>query len=179
MAAPDYVPTPTDDKPRVYTSPPRRLGSWMSDRPAEVQGLQPVGPGLGVPGPDQGYALLLARQFEGRLVLTPGERDDDVLAGCMAVATRRAALYGRAPVIHDLTLALNLWSFLTEAPADLVALRKEHFAGVANPHHYEAGRAIVDNVSDDVLRMTPAQVADQVRSDPSAFHPELVGEPQA
>jgi hypothetical protein len=174
MAAPDYVPKPTDEKPRVYASPPRRLGSWMSDRPAEVQGLQPVGPGLGVPGPDQGYALLLARQFEGKLVLTEGERDDDVLAGCMAVATRRSALYGRAPVIHDLTLALNLWGYLAQAPEALVALRRESFAGVASSHHYTECRAIVDNVSDDVLRMTPSAVAASVSADPAVLHPELV-----
>ncbi len=77
MAAPDYVPTPTDDKPRVYVSPPRRPDSWLADRPAEIAGLQPRGAQLGTPGPDQGYALKLARQFEGKLVLTPGESAED------------------------------------------------------------------------------------------------------
>jgi hypothetical protein len=169
MAAPDYVPKPTDEKPRVYASPPRRLGSWMSDRPAEIQGLQPEGPGLGVPGPDQGYALKLARQFEGKLVLTPGEQADDAIAGCMAIATRRASLYGRAPIIHDLTLALNLWGFLGEAAPELVATRKARFAGVASPHHYSECRAVADSVSDDVLRMTPLQVAALVAKDPTGL----------
>ncbi len=166
MAAPDYVPTPTDEQPRVYTSPPWRGDTWLADRPAELDGRQPVGPRLGVPGPDQGYALKLARRFEGKLVLTPGEHEDDVLSGCMAIATRRAALFGRAPVIHDLTLALNLWGFLSEAPADVVAARKELFAAVASPHHYVERRALVDSVPDDVLRMTPAEVATIARTEP-------------
>ena len=88
MAAPDYVPKPTDEKPRVYESPPRRPDSWCADRPAEIDGLQPSGRQLGTPGPDQGYALKLARQFEGWLVLTPGESQDDAVAGCMAIALR-------------------------------------------------------------------------------------------
>lgn len=167
MAAPDYVPTPTDEKPRVYTSPPRRPDSWLADRPAEIDGLQPEGPGLGVPGPDQGYALKLARQFEGKLVLCTGEHHDDAIAGAMAIATRRASLFGRAPVIHDLTVALTIFGFLGEAPAELVAVRREIFAGVANPHHYFEGRAIVDSVPEALLRMTPAQVAQQVRDDPA------------
>ena len=59
-----YVPTPVGEQPRVYQSPPRRLGSWSNDRPGDFVGRQPVGPGLGSPGPDQGYVLKLARQFE-------------------------------------------------------------------------------------------------------------------
>ncbi|HEY6531772.1 MAG TPA: hypothetical protein VIY72_05685 [Acidimicrobiales bacterium] len=169
MAAPDYVPKPTDEKPRVYTSPPRRPDSWLADRPAEIQGLQPEGPGLGVQGPDQGYALKLARQFEGKLVLTGGESAEDAVAGCMAIATRRASLYGRAPVIHDLTLALNLWGFLSDAAPELVALRKERFAGVASPHHYTECRAIVDSVPENVLRMTPKQVEALVAKDPTGL----------
>ena len=141
----------------------------MADRPAEIQGLQPEGPGLGVQGPDQGYALKLARRFEGKLVLTAGEHADDAIAGCMAIATRRASLFGRAPVIHDLTLALNLWGFLGEAAPELVTLRKGCFAGVASPHHYSANRAIVDSVPDDVLRMTPLQVAALVAKDPTGL----------
>lgn len=167
MAAPDYVPKPTDDKPRVYVSPPRRLGSWRTDRPAEIDGLQPSGTQLGTPGPDQGYALKLARQFEGRLVLTSGETEDDAIAGCIAIALRRASLFGRSPMIHDLTLAFSLWSFLGEAPVELTSVRRERFAAVASTHHYEERRALVDAVPDDVLRMTPAEVAALVGVDPT------------
>ena len=57
MAAPDYVPKPTDEQPRVYTSPPRRPDSWRADRPAEIDGLQPAGffhPRNGAVTPHQG-----------------------------------------------------------------------------------------------------------------------------
>jgi hypothetical protein len=167
MAAPDYVPKPADDQPRVYTSPPRRPESWYADRPAEIDGLQPEGPRLGVPGPDQGYAIKLARQFEDRLVLVPGESADDAVAGCVAIATRRAALFGRAPMIHDLTVAFTLWGFLSEAPAELTSVRKARFAAVASPHHYEERREIADAVPDEVLRMPHGKVAELVEADPT------------
>jgi len=167
MAAPDYVPKPTDDKPRVYVSPPRRPDSWRADRPGEIDGLQPSGTQLGTPGPDQGYALKLARQFEGRLVLTPGESHEDAAAGCIAIALRRASLFGRSPMVHDLTVAFTLWGFLEEAPAELTTVRRERFAAVASPHHYEERRALVDAVPDDVLRMTVPEVAALVGVDPT------------
>ena len=167
MAAPEYVPAPTDDKARVYVSPPRRPDSWMADRPAELEGRQPSGPRLGSPGPDQGYAMKLANQFRGRLVLTPGEHEDDALAGCLAIAMRRASIFGRAPMIHDLTVALGFWSFLVEPPSDLAAVRKDVFAGVASTHHYQERRAIVDGVPEDVLRLTPAAVSELTRTDPA------------
>ena len=167
MAAPDYVPKPTDEQPRVYTSPPRRPDSWRADRPAEIDGLQPAGPRLGVPGPDQGYAIKLARRFTDRLVLVPGESADDAIAGAVAIATRRASLFGRAPMIHDLTLAFTLWGFLGQAPADLTSVRKERFAAIASPHHYEERREIADAVPDDVLRMTPTEVGALVGVEPT------------
>lgn len=167
MAAPDYVPAPVDDSARVYHSPPWRPESWLADRPAEISGRQPLGPRLGDPGPDQGYALRLARQVHGRLVLTSAESEEDVIAGVVAIAMRRSAMFGRAPSIHDLTIALTLWGFLAEAPADLVAIRTQVFAAVASTHHYMERRAIVDAVPEDVLRLDPAAVAALVRNEPS------------
>jgi hypothetical protein len=166
MAAPDYVPAPVDDTARVYHSPPWRPEPWVADRPAEIVGRQPLGDRLGSPGPDQGYALHLGRRMRGKLSLTVDESEDDALAGCIAVAMRRSALFGRAPVIHDLTVALTLWGFLGDAPADLVAARTRAFAAVAHTHHYMERRAIVDNVPEDVLRLSPAQIAALVHDEP-------------
>ena len=111
MAAPEFVPVRPGPKDKAYESPPRRLGSWLPDRPAELvdEGFQPEGVALGWQGPDQGYALLLARRFEDQFVLTAGEHVDDVIAGTVAIATRRASLFGRAPVIHDLRVAFELF----------------------------------------------------------------------
>ena len=125
MAAPEHVPVDDNQPVRGYESPPRRAESWRPNRPGEViEGGQPRGERLGNQGPDQGYMLSLARRFEGKLMLTPGEHEKDALAGSVAVALKRASLYGRAPVVHDLTIALTIWGFLGEAPDDLVQLRK-------------------------------------------------------
>jgi len=166
MAAPDYVPAPALDEPRVYQSPPWRGEAWTADRPGEIGGPQPTGAMLGDPGPDQGYALRLARGFRDRLVLTSAESVDDAIAGCVAIAMRRASSYGRGPVIHDLTVAFTLWGYLAPAPPEVMALRTKVFAAVAMVHHYTERRAIVDAVPADLLRASPSEVAVLVQSEP-------------
>ena len=131
---------------------------WTQSRPSELRGTgQPSGARLGSQGPDQGYALKLARGFIDRLELAAGESPDDAVAGCTAVATRRAAGFGRAPVVHDLTVGFTLWGFLGGGPPDLVAARGPLFRSAA--HHYEAQRTIADCVRPDTLRLTPDVVA--------------------
>ena len=133
----------------------------MADRPGEVVGGEPqAGPGMGHQGPDQGYALKLGERFAGRLVLAAGEREDDALAGCGAVAMRRASLFGRAPVLHDLRLALELFGFLDDADAALVTWRRARFAGAAGHHGYHVKLRLTELVPDETLRLTPAAVAE-------------------
>ena len=102
--------------------------------------------------------LPLVRFFEGKLHLTEGEKEADVNTGCVGVALKRASLFGRAPVIHDLTVAYTVWGFLDEAPAELVEVRTRLFEGVANPHHYQKQRAIVDAVPEATLRRPHAEL---------------------
>lgn len=162
MAAPQYVPVKAIDDTRLYTSPPRRPGSWIQDRPAELLSGQPRGDRFGNPGPDQGFALTLAERFRDRLALRPGEHAADAIAGCVAVALKRASLFGRAPVVHDLTIAFTLFGFLDEQAADeLVALRRSLFEEVANSHHYVEQRQIADLVPEATLRLTPAEVKER------------------
>lgn len=159
MAAPNYVPRQTDTA-KYYESPPRRGDSWRAERPGDLTDGQPKGAGLGRQGPDQGYALKLVRSFEDRVVLTDGERWEDAAAGCVLVALKRASMFGRAPVIHDLEIAFRIFGFLDDPAADeLVALRSDAFDRVDNPHHYLEARRIIDAVPDDTLRQTPKQVA--------------------
>jgi hypothetical protein len=165
VAAPEHVPVDRTRLLRTYESPPRRPDPWLANRPGEVVLGQPHGDLLGNQGPDQGYMLLLARRFEGRLTLAPGEHERDAIAGAVAVALKRASLFGRAPVVHDLTVALTVWGFLGDAPAELVALRTQLFEEVANPHHYAEQRAIADLVPEDVLRQSPQQVTEAHRRD--------------
>ena len=125
MSAPEHVPTEPDQLVRSYSSPPWRPDPWFPDRPGELSGRQPFGDALGVPGPDQGYALKLASRYRGRLSLVEGEDEDDAIAGAVAVATKRAALFGRAPILHDVTVGLAVWGFLDPSPpAPLVELRR-------------------------------------------------------
>lgn len=165
MAAPDYVPTDPTEKVRKYTSPPRRVDSWVADRPGEIDGPQPTGTRLGAQGPDQGYALTLAKLFDDRLQLGKVHRDD-AIAGCVAVAMKRSALFGRGPVVHDLTAAFTLFGFLDEAPADeLVALRAPLFDQVHSHHHYRERRAVADLVPESVLHRPHTAIESDYRSD--------------
>ena len=167
MAAPEYVPQPAIKHVRGYESPPRRPAGWHPDRPGDettVDGFE-RGARLGSPGPDQGYVYVLARRFHGQLQLASDESEEDALAGCIAVALKRASLFGRAPVLHDLTVALTVWGFLGDAAPSLIAYRQPLFAEVANPHHYPEQRRIVDLVPDEVLLQTPEQVAQTHRAD--------------
>jgi hypothetical protein len=134
---------------------------WTQSRPSELRGsVRQEGPKLGKPGPDQGFALKLARRFEHRLVLAEGDSREDVIAGCTAVAMRRCAKFGRAPAVYDLEFAFTLWGFLGGAPADLVEARSPLFRSAA--HHYLAQRAITDCVIEETLRLTPDAVAERL-----------------
>jgi hypothetical protein len=167
MSAPEFVPTAPAQKVRSYDSPPRRGGSWRAERPGDLGGEgQPAGERLGSPGPDQGYAYKLLPLFADRLRLRDGEDRHDVEAGCLAVALKRASLFSRAPVVHDLTVAFTVWGLLDEDPSPgLVERRRHAFDGVAHPHHYVALRAVADAVPAETLAMTPAAVTDRYQRD--------------
>lgn len=148
-----------------YESPPWSFDPWTADRPADLAEGQPRAAHYGNQGPDQGFVLKLARQFEGRLVLGERESQEDAVAGCQGVALKRASLFGRAPVIHDLTVAFTVWGYLGEAPADLADIRRPLFEEAANPHHYAERRRIADLVPEGALRLSPADAEAQHQAD--------------
>ena len=162
MAAPKSAHFSSNDVVRTYESPNHVPAHWVPGRPAEIEGRQPVGDRLGYQGPDQGYMLTLARRFRDTVRVSATESVDDAMRGGINIALRRASLFGRAPVIHDLTIAFTIWGFLDRnAPAELIARRAELFEGVANTnHHYTAGRVLADVVPESTLRMTPHQALD-------------------
>ncbi|HUI02882.1 MAG TPA: hypothetical protein VLZ77_05035 [Acidimicrobiales bacterium] len=157
MTQPSFVPIVETDQVR----PAYRLrtpADWRQARVAEVRGPEhPRGRDLGVPGPDQGYALLLAhRLFEDKLELTEGITGEDALVGCAGVASARAALFGRAPVAQDIELALTLFGLLGGAPQDLVSWRAPLLQSAA--HQYGQRRAIVAAVPTETLRLSVGDV---------------------
>ena len=157
MTQPSFAPIAEADKvrPAYHLQTPLE---WRATRVAdEVSPDHPVGSAFGVPGPDQGYALLVAEElFADRLQLSPGVSTKDALHGCCAVACARAARLGRAPVGKDVEMALSLFGFLDDAPADLVEWRTSLFKGAA--HDYAAQRRIVDSVPEETLQLTVEQV---------------------
>ncbi|MEI8239820.1 MAG: hypothetical protein WCI22_10390 [Actinomycetota bacterium] len=159
MSAPKFAPTPAVDDSRSYASPPVAPKGWTNDRPGAFDGFQPSGEQLGNQGPDQGFALKIAAEYRSRLQLRPGEHSADVVKGCLGIALRRASLFSRAPVVHDLTVAFTIWGYLdANPPADLVAERGVRFSGLGHGHYSEA-RAITDLVPEATLRLTPQQAA--------------------
>ena len=158
MAAPKFAPAPAVNEPRSYASPPVVPDSWTPDRPTDLIGFQPVGDQLGYQGPDQGFAIKIANGFRDRLRLQPGEHAADVITGCLGIGLRRASMFSRAPVVHDLTIAFTIWGYLDgSAPVELVADRTQRFSGLGHGHYTE-GRSLVDMVPEATLRMTPEQV---------------------
>ena len=160
MTQPEYVPIATPDRVRpAERLPPAR--SWRPERPGDTPApVPPKGAKFGSAGPDLGYGLLLAHRFEDRLKLEAGESAEDAIAGCFGVGARRASTFGRAPVIYDMEFAFTLWGFLGAAPRDLIGFRRALFAQAS--HHYWEQREIVDRVNEEALRLTPAQVRDQL-----------------
>jgi hypothetical protein len=132
----------------------------MAARPAELTGRQPQEQLFGYQGPDQGYALTIAERFRPKLRLQPGDNADDAITGCLGVALRRASLFGRAPTVHDLTVAFTIWGFLDPSPPEeLMSLRHSLFDEVRLVgHHYSEARAIADLVPEATLRKTHQQV---------------------
>lgn len=159
MSQPKSVPVKPGATP-YYESPPRREGSWRPTRPGEVvRDGQPHGDQLGSQGPDQGFAIKLAKRLGDDAVLHRGEHLEDVIAGCVVVALKRASQFMRAPSIHDVRAAFNLFGYLdVAAPMALIEWRRELFAEVHHPHHYAERRAIADLVPADLLRQTPAAI---------------------
>jgi hypothetical protein len=159
VAVDPYVPVRPEDSPRaaVFIPPPR---GWRAVRPGDLGPVQPACDLTGSPGPDQGYALILAERFADRVRVEPPEKLHDALAAGAALAMRRASMAGRAPVMTDLEVGLTLFGYLGGATPEMVAWRRLALAGAA--HDYPRLRVLVDAVPAAGLRRTPAEVADSL-----------------
>ena len=158
MTQPSFVPITEADqvRPALRLQVPR---PWVAARPAELRfPVSPGGRGRGTPGPDQGYALRLARRFADRVRLGPEESEEDVIVGAALLASRRSALFGRAPTVHDVETALSLWGFLDDhPPAELLEVRRRAFSSAARDYHVQ--RALVDRVPEAVIRLPASDVS--------------------
>lgn len=79
---------------------------------------------------------------------------------------KRAAHFGRAPVVHDLRAAFTVFGFFDPSPPpELVELRRALFAQVRSPHHYGELRDLVDTVPVEVLGRSNAEITKAYSND--------------
>lgn len=169
MAQPAFVPqSPPTGRP-FYESPQRIRGTWKLDRPGDIASASPSLTSGNFQGPDQGYALLLADRFRSAVKL-PADSSLSVevaLKGCVAVALKRASLLGRAPVASDIEVALAIWGFLHDHPAeDLASLRHDHFVGLDHEEHKILD--LLARCSESVLASPTAEIHELIEADPLA-----------
>ncbi|WP_419945576.1 hypothetical protein [Candidatus Poriferisodalis sp.] len=174
MAAPRHVRAEPLAVVRSYSSPDVTPRRWEAARRGELAGGQPTGAFRGHQGPDQGYAYGLVRLFDDRVYLTEGQHRDDVDAGCVAIALKRASIFGRAPVVWDLEAGYLAFGFLDQQPpAALAARRAPLFEGVAEAHHYKQLRKLVACVPTEVLVLTPREIRRRYETDPLSLTRDL------
>jgi hypothetical protein len=115
---------------------------------------------LGAPGPNIGYALALVERARDRIALAPHEHGADAAAVIGELAMKRAASYGRAPVITDIEVAMLLLGYQGGIdPEDA----KWRVGAVEGAHEsYPRRRALCDAVDLDVLRMAPSAIVPRV-----------------
>jgi hypothetical protein len=161
MPTDPFVAPTLDDAPRQLPNlapgvryPPAK--GWYADRPGDLEAGQPTGELLGRPGPNIGYALTLAERTRDKLAIGQHESIDDSLAVVAELAMKRAASFGRAPVMPDVDIASTLLGYKGEVDPAFVEWRSHALHGAH--HEYDRRRTIVDAVPDAVLRMPP-QVA--------------------
>ena len=152
MAVDPYVPVSPEDVPRSSLPIPPARG-WRAARPGDIDPVVGVGCHgqlFGTPGPDSGYALTLARRFRDRITVVAPETVDDAEALAAGLAMRRAALFGRAPVVSDLEIAFRVFGWLGDPPPDFVESRRFAAAGVE--HDYARRLSLIDAVPEEILR---------------------------
>lgn len=161
MPTDPFVSPGLEDRPRQQQNLPSGMAypparAWRGGRPGELGAHQPHGDLFGEPGPNVGYAYTLAERAKSRFRLGPHEHAHDVVAVVAEIAGRRAAGFGRAPVVRDIDLALELLGCDGAASPAWVEQRTRlvHDAG----HEYVRRRALVDSVPADLLRREPGSL---------------------
>ena len=132
------------------------------------------------PGPNVGFAYTLAEHVADRIELGRHEDIHDVIAGDRGDRGRARGAFGRAPVIDDVEVAIELLGY--DGSADDGVRRRRapllvHEAG----HSYYRRRAIVEAVPEALLRRPPGELDSAVyewrRTITEDQFPELARQP--
>ena len=163
---PFVVPSP-GDAPRQeqnlapgVTLPPAQ--PWTADRPGDLHGSQPRGEMLGSPGPNVGFALTLVHRVRDQMVLAPHEHLDDASAVVGAIAMKRSASYGRAPVMPDIVCAMLVLGYQGGCAADFAEWRAREIEGAH--HEYARRRVFCDAAPLDALRLAPQALGPRIEA---------------
>jgi hypothetical protein len=153
MPTDPFVSPDPDDKPRQQQNLPPGVAyppakSWTATRPGDQPVGQARGPLRGAPGPNIGWAYTLVNRVKDRFKLAPSEYVGDAAAVVAEVASRRAASYGRAPVIRDVEFAASVFGYDTNDDFATARARLVYDAA----HDYYRRRAVFDSVPDELLR---------------------------
>jgi hypothetical protein len=165
MPTDPFVPSDLADQPRHKQNLPPGLAppparDWRADRPGDLDGEQPDGKLLGRPGPNVGYAYTLAARTRDSLRLAPTEFVDDAVAVVAEIAAKRAASFGRAPVMGDIDVAVALLGYDGVADRSFVDKRARLVHEAA--HNYQRRRKLVDAVPEALIRKRISEVAQSV-----------------
>ncbi|MCZ7536866.1 MAG: hypothetical protein M5T61_13840 [Acidimicrobiia bacterium] len=162
MPTDPFVAPDLDDSPRQQQNLPSGMTypsfrGRRGPRPGELGPDWPSGSLFGTPGPDVGFGYTLANRAKDRLRVGPHEHASDAVAVVAEIAMRRAALFGRAPVVGDIDLAVTLLGYDGGVDPDLVERRTALVRGA--DHEYSVRRSVVDSVPEEVLRAPTTDVA--------------------
>jgi hypothetical protein len=154
MPTDPYVPPDPDARPRQQQNLPPGVAlppasQWRASRPGDLGPAQPEGELFGSPGPNVGFAYTLTEKAASTLQRGPHERLEDVVPVVAELAGRRAARFGRAPVLADVQRASAALGYDGSADPSWVDARTRlvHEAG----HSYARRRALVASVPERVL----------------------------
>ena len=158
MPTDPFVSPELEDRPRQETNlaPGVHLPAaqaWKADRAGDLVAGQPTGNLLGRPGPNVGYAVMLAGRLRDSVQLAPHEHEADALAVISELAMKRAASFGRGPIMGDVDVAARLLGYQGERDDTFAEWRRDVSHGA--DHDYGVRRTFVDAVPDSALRMPP------------------------
>ncbi len=177
MPTDPFVPSELADRPRQQQNLPPGLAppparDWRADRPGDLGGVEPEGSLLGRPGPNVGYAYTLATRARDGLQMSPIEHAEDAIAVIAEIAGKRAARFGRAPVMPDVECAIALLGYdgvVDESFLDF-RIRLAHDAA----HSYIRRRELVDAVPDALLALPLPKLLESVDEWRSALRERML-----
>ena len=124
---------------RASTS--RRPAPWRAHRPGdESRSRSRTASSSARPGPNIGYALTLAHRARDRFALAPHEHVEDAVGVVGELAMKRAASYGRAPVMPDVECAMLVLGYQGGCASRLRRVARDDVEGA---HHEYARRRVL------------------------------------